>query len=146
MTSALEVAHYFLAKQDEAAGELITNLKLQKLVYYAQGFHLAVFDKPLFPEQIKAWEHGPVVPQLWHVYKDYGSKPLPLPDDVSAFDSATRELLDEVADVYGQFSAWRLRELTHSEPPWIEAFNSPSKIVQRDSMRRYFTTRLAQDS
>jgi uncharacterized phage-associated protein len=145
MTTVADVAHYFLAIQGDEDGE-ITNLKLQKLVYYAQGFHLAIFDKPLFAEKIKAWEHGPVVPQLWYGYKEWGAKPLPKPSTVPVFDKATQDLLDDVSGVYGQFSAWRLRELSHSEPPWIEAFNSASKIVRHDTMRKYFLTRLAPDS
>jgi uncharacterized phage-associated protein len=50
MLNCDEVAKYFLAQADEDAGDLISNLKLQKLVYYAQGFHLALYDIPLFPE------------------------------------------------------------------------------------------------
>ena len=142
MTSARDVANYFLATQHDEAGELISNLKLQKLVYYAQGVHLAVHDRPLFREQIKAWDHGPVVPQLWHDFKKYGAAPLPVPSAAPEFDAAAREVLDDVAEVYGQFSAWRLRELTHSEPPWIEAYASTSKVVQHETMRRYFRTRL----
>lgn len=62
MLNCFDVAKYFLAQQDETAGDLISNLKLQKLIYYAQGFHLAISDRPLFPEPIKAWIHGPAVP------------------------------------------------------------------------------------
>ncbi|HSX79064.1 MAG TPA: type II toxin-antitoxin system antitoxin SocA domain-containing protein, partial [Candidatus Saccharimonadia bacterium] len=62
MLDCYDVAQYFLAKADEDAGDLMSNLKLQKLVYYAQGFALALLDKPLFPQCIEAWIHGPVVP------------------------------------------------------------------------------------
>ena len=53
--SCYDVAQYFLAQMDEDAGDLISNLKLQKLVYYAQGFALALYGRPLFPERIEAW-------------------------------------------------------------------------------------------
>lgn len=142
MLSASEVARYFLAIQDEGAGELISNLKVQKLVYYAQGFHLALHGEPLFAEQIKAWNHGPVVPQLWHEYKAHGSGPLPVPGAPPTLPKGVRSELDEVYRVYGQFTAWRLRDLTHTEPPWKEAFETPSQVVTRDSMREYFKTRL----
>jgi uncharacterized phage-associated protein len=66
-----------------------------------------------------------------------------VPGSVPTFDAATQDLLDEVARVYGQFPAWRLRALSHGEPPWIEAFNSASRVVQPETMRRYFSTRLA---
>ena len=81
MASAHDVAKYFLSLIDEDAGDTISNLKLQKLVYYAQGFHLALFDRPLFNEEVKAWMHGPVVPDLYHEYKIYGSNAIPMPDD-----------------------------------------------------------------
>jgi uncharacterized phage-associated protein len=63
--TAKQVAEFFLAKTDEDEGDLISNLKLQKLCYYAQGLALAVRDQPLFPEPIEAWLHGPVVPTLY---------------------------------------------------------------------------------
>lgn len=142
MLSVLDVARYFLVTQDEDAGESITNLKLQKLCYYAQGFHLAIFDTPLFPEPIEAWQHGPVVEVLWRAYRDYGSGPIPKPEDVdiSLYDNDTVELLDEVNVVYGQYSAWKLRNLTHEEPPWKEAAASTSGIISPETMRAYFKT------
>ena len=141
------MAAFFLTRQDHDAGELITHLKLQKLCYYAQGFHLAIFDVPLFMEEIEAWEHGPVIPDLWFQYKGYGSTGIPAPSeiDLSAFDGEVEELLDEVYDVYGQFSAWKLRNLTHDEPPWIEAFSGAStKVIPHEAMRSFFKTLVAE--
>jgi uncharacterized phage-associated protein len=113
MISGHDIAKYFLAQTDEDAGDLISNLKLQKLLYYAQGFNLALYDEPLFPESIEAWTHGPVVPEVYHEYKDFGSNAIPIPSNVdfSKYDQQTRELLDEVYSVYGQFSAWKLLSL-----------------------------------
>jgi uncharacterized phage-associated protein len=142
MLSALDVAQYFLSKQDGDCGECITNLKLQKLLYYAQGFYLAMHGEPLFSEKIKAWEHGPVVPQVWHAYKDHGANSLPLPAVAAPVSASVAEFLDEVYEVYGQFSAWRLRELSHEERPWIEAYNVRSGVVLPETMRDFFKTRL----
>ncbi len=63
MLKAIDISAYFIdyAYRGEEYGELISNLKLQKLLYYAQGFHLALYDKLLFSEDIEAWQHGPVV-------------------------------------------------------------------------------------
>ena len=77
MYKASEIAKWFIArnKADYEMGytdELITNLKLQKLLYYAQGCVMALTDEPLFDEDIQAWEHGPVVPEIYHKYKSYG--------------------------------------------------------------------------
>jgi uncharacterized phage-associated protein len=142
MLSCHEVAKYFLTLVDEDAGDLISNLKLQKLVYYAQGFYLALYDRPLFPEPLEAWIHGPVVPELFHTYKTYGAGAIPSPNDVdfSRYDPLTREVLDEVYNVFGQFAAWKLRNLTHEEPPWE---NTPvGGEISYKAMRDYFKTQL----
>lgn len=139
MLTCHDVARYFLTLTDEEAGDLISNLKLQKLVYYAQGFHLALFNSPLFEDPIEAWTHGPVVPELYHAYKGYGSDAIPVPEDVdiSIFDDETQELLNEVYEVFGQFSAWKLRNMTHDEPPWK---NAGGGIITLESMKEYFST------
>jgi uncharacterized phage-associated protein len=79
---AIDVANYFLSKADPEAGDVISNLKLQKLLYYAQGFHLAIYGERLFIEQIKAWKHGPVVPDIYHHFKKHGEFGLPRPTQV----------------------------------------------------------------
>jgi uncharacterized phage-associated protein len=147
MLTCFAIADYFLAKTDEASGDSVSNLKLQKLLYYAQGSHLALYDKPLFPDPIEAWTHGPVVPPVYHVYKQYGSSPIPVPADFS-FARYSEEIigfLDEVYSVYGQFSAWKLRDMTHSEQPWIEAFDSKS-FISHESMKRFFKTQLVTEA
>lgn len=141
---AQDVADYFLTLVDDEAGDSLSNLKLQKLVYYAQGFHLALTGKPLFDAAIEAWEHGPVVPALYHKFKQHGSASIPPPEngiDVKSYPEDVRDLLDEVYQVYGQYSAWKLRNMTHAEPPWIEAHNiSPSTVISHESMKNYFRT------
>jgi uncharacterized phage-associated protein len=147
--SAHDAARYFLASQDEEAGELISNLKLQKLLYYAQGFHLALFARPLFSDKVKAWQYGPVVPDVWHRYRDSGFGPIGAPKDFDAsrYDPDTRDLLDEINRVYGQYSATKLRDLTHEEPPWRDAWErrqaGGSDEITQDSLRDYFQSLLA---
>ena len=73
MLTCFDVAKYFLAlANDVESGEGISNLKMQKLVYYAQGLYLAKYNKALFKEKIKAWQHGPVIPKLYYKFKKYG--------------------------------------------------------------------------
>lgn len=142
MISSIDVAKYFLAQSDvEDAGDTISNLKLQKLLYYAQGFHIALYNAPLFNAPIMAWTHGPVVPEVYHAYKGHGAGAIPPPDDMDfdLYDEETRGLLDEVYRVYGQFSAWKLRNMTHEEPPWKEAAPDSSEITL-ESMKAYFDT------
>lgn len=146
MLTCHDVAKYFLTLADEDAGDLISNLKLQKLVYYAQGFHLALNDAPLFEERIEAWQHGPVVPDLYRAYSPFGSAPLPGPTgfDIDQIDTETQELLDEVYEVFGQYSAWKLRNLTHEEPPWKDIFRRGVSYIEitQESMAEYFKTQL----
>jgi len=144
MLTAGTIAKYFLTKTDEEAGDTISNLKLQKLLYYAQGFHLVLRNGLLFSENIEAWRHGPVVPRVYRDYAGYEAGPIPLPDkfDPSTINEDVRDLLDEVYQVYGQFSAWRLREMTHEEPPWRNAWDpdTGAGAVSHSDLRSYFAT------
>lgn len=142
-----EVANYFIwrvasTEELQGFGDNITNLKLQKLVYYAQGFCLAITDEPLFPDPIEAWMHGPVVPDLYFRYQPYGATPLATPDDFdpTRIDGETRQLLEDVFSVYGQYSAWGLRNLTHEEAPWKDT--PQGKVISTKRMRDYFQTQL----
>ncbi len=105
--TARDVADYLLYHVDEDAGDSMSNLKLQKLLYYAQGVHLALTGKPLFLEHIEAWQHGPAVPALYRACKGRGSCPLPRPKklDLRKYDEQTRFVLDEVQCVFGQYTA-----------------------------------------
>ena len=140
--SAQNVANYFLSLPDEESGDSISNLKLQKLCYYAQGFYLAFFDKPLFDDQIEAWQHGPVIKSLYHEYKEHGAMGIPSIDklDLSIYPKRVSELLNEIYKLYGQYSAWRLRQLTHREPPWREAYDRGGAVISHKSMKDYFKT------
>ncbi|MDP9363220.1 MAG: DUF4065 domain-containing protein [Chloroflexota bacterium] len=143
-STAADVANYFIwrANADEEYGENITNLKLQKLVYYAQGFHLAWYGEPLFPEPIEAWAHGPVVRPLYFEYQRHGANPLQTPEgfDPGTIDERTRQLLEEVYQVYGQYSAWALRNLTHEEAPWKDTPRNAA--IPHEAMRTFFADQL----
>lgn len=139
-----EIANYFIwrANEDEEFGDNITNLKLQKLLYYAQGFHLGWHGSAIFPEEIEAWAHGPVVRQLYFQYQECGASALSTPEgfDPASFDEQTRELLEEVYKVYGQYSAWGLRNLTHQEPPWKDT--ARNEAISTEAMRIFFAEQL----
>lgn len=146
MLTCFDVADYFLSRCDEDSGDTISNLKLQKLVYYAQGFSLVLLDKPLFGEKIEAWMHGPVVPDLYRRFKQHGNSALPVPEqlDLAKYTEDEIELLDEVYKVYGQFSAWKLRNMTHEETPWKENYieGVGGFEISADDMVEYFATRV----
>jgi uncharacterized phage-associated protein len=124
--TARAVANFFLeAGWDEGAP--VEAMKLQKLVYIAHGWSLAILGKPLIQEQMQAWEHGPVVPDLYHHFKHFGGEPIDhyakgdreRGPQVANWDSETRNLLKKVWGEYGRSTGSELRSLTH-EPgsPW----------------------------
>lgn len=145
MVSVFDVAKAFLVLDDKKdASDGISNLKLQKLVYYAQGFHLAFHDTLFFPERIEAWPHGPVAPALYHEYKQYEGRPIDPPKDFDLEDNFSKEqieILQDVHDVYGQFSGWQLRNISHEEPTWINN-EADRNVISEQEMREYFKTRL----
>lgn len=140
--TAAEVAKWFLAHNriatDEDGGEYISNLKLQKLLYYAQGCFLAVTEKPLFDEPIVAWQHGPVVESIYHTYKQNGAAGIRFDEDFdfNTFTKEENELLSEVYDTFGQYSAWKLRNMTHQEAPWLET--RQNETISIEKIKRYF--------
>lgn len=142
MVTCFDVANYFLCLADNHEDDSISNLKLQKLVYYAQGFYLAVYEVPLFNESIVAWQHGPVVEDLYHAYKSFGRSSIPPSENfsVESIPVQARELMDEVYEVYGQYSAWKLRNMTHEESPWLKADASSQGVISHDSMKEFFKT------
>lgn len=146
MASAHDVAafivHWF-GQKPKAENDL-TQLKLQKLLYYCQGHYLAWAGEPLFSEDIQAWDHGPVVPAVYLAYRNtngQGAKVVTecVGGDVNAIDNRTKSFIREVLNVRGQYSAWRLRELTHAESPWKESFEKARKSkISTESMKEFF--------
>lgn len=143
MYIAETIAKWFLArnKYDVDMGhgdELISNLKLQKLLYYAQGCVLAITGNILFNDDIEAWEHGPVVPTIYHLYKTFGRSGIEFDEDFDRdiIDTRINNILEEVYTEFGQYSAWKLRNMTHEETPWQET--SKNEIISTESIKKYF--------
>lgn len=88
----------------------ITNMKVQKLLYYAQSLHLALYDEPLFEEEIQAWRYGPVCPPAYHFYSKFEAEqlPIPLPESLPIFSPAQKALLEEVWAYFGGYHAYQL--------------------------------------
>lgn len=153
--SASDVAKWFIwrnriEENDEA--EKMTLLKLLKLLYYAEGCSLALNDKSLFDETIEAWEHGPVVPEIYAIYHDDPYN-LPFNEDDSCiaekFCPEDRECLEQVFQVFGAYSAWALRNKTHKEEPWLKATNNGSSLkhpISRKIMKDYFLKTYVEES
>lgn len=144
MCTCFKVAEYFLSLQGDDAGDAISNMKLQKLLYYAQGFALAVMDKSLFDEDFEAWEYGPVLRPVYDKYKRYGNSAIPRPKRFSfaPYTKEERDLLDEVYRAFGQYSAWALSEMTHQTPPWNQT--PRNAVIPKSAMKEYFLTRVSE--
>jgi len=145
MITAKQAAKYLVSLCDDDAGDSISNLKLQKLLYYSQGVHLALHGKRLFNEPIEAWMHGPVVPSIYHELKVFGSGAVEIDEgiDLDQVGDEERETLEEVFEVFGQFSAWKLRNMTHEEPPWRDT--TQGLVIPRKKLRQYFRTLLEEE-
>lgn len=140
--------------------EPITNKKLQKLLYYVQGWHLAYFDNQLFNETPEAWVHGPVYPSVYNKFKKFKFNPISTKNDSLSLNSLTSDILafgfskdqheffNNVINHYGGKSAFELEMRSHNELPWFEARKGLSDIdvsqrpINIDTMKSYFKSRL----
>ena len=132
MTKKIEykdLANYFIGLSNET-GNLISNLKLQKLMYYAQAWHLAYFKERLFDGDFEAWVHGPVLSDLYHNYKQYRWMPIVEKDlddkavkrvEIELLTEKQTELLTDVVNEYFGLTAFELERMTHDEAPWQKA-------------------------
>lgn len=143
MESAQLVAQWIIHAFHERE-DLITNLKLQKLLYYAQGWYLGLNDRPLFADAIQAWIHGPVVPSVYQRYRDYRWNPISEEVTVQRFAPAVETHLEEVLDQYGIETGWLLEMRTHQESPWLLARagcphdQNGQAVISHAAMQTYF--------
>ncbi len=142
------VANFFLNIVDRDSESTITPLKLQKILYYAQGYYLARKGKELFKEDFEAWAHGPANPKIYEKYKDYAGNVIDSPkdEDIPIFSEDLTDFLYSIWDVFGIFDGKYLENLTHQEAPWLEARNGykPGEkcnvVIKKESMKRFFQT------
>ena len=158
MYDVLDVCRYIINYSNEKDYG-ISNLKLQKLLYFVQAYFLCFSPQkqPCFEEKIEAWDFGPVVPKAYHEYKHYGSGNIP--EITSYFENVNnsfwrihrktfnkdcildsdKQLIDQVVDKFAYNSAIELVELTHDQSPWKDAYvPHENKEITIESIRRYF--------
>lgn len=141
---ALAIANYFVCHA-KSHGSPITPMKLQKLIFFAHGWHLAIKDSPLLNEQVEAWAFGPVIRSVYRAFREYGDKPIdqeavvlrhrenptsghrslcvytPTIDDSGPPNGFAKSLLSRVWDIYGGYTAIELSNMTHEEnTPWAK--------------------------
>lgn len=140
MRSAQHVARYLTDRV-----KLFGDLQLQKLLYYAQGWHLAWDGRPLFRDDFQAWRLGPVVPE---VRRD---GPLEWPINDPEFSDAELRSLDAVIEFYGHRTGAYLSDMTHDEAPWKVARRdlpvgaSSQNVITKRALRAYFTRVASED-
>lgn len=151
-----DCADYIIVKtSDDGAPPSL--LKLHKLVYYAQAWHLAMYGTRLFsPGRFEAWVHGPVSRELYKrfvgrkmLYSAVTRDDLLPSFSIDSIDPEKRAHIDEVLEVYAGLTGAQLEQMTHEEEPWIRARGSlrPSERctteIDEDLMRQYYAARLA---
>lgn len=149
---ALEVSRHIINYSNDA-GYGITNLKLQKLLYFAQAYFLTEKGCPCFRDDIEAWNFGPIVPSVYREYKRYGGfyvfsvetyiDPLTLKrkrfeDKIISVED--KKLINSVVDAFAEYSNSCLTDLVHGQTPWQEAYRSDQgKIISANTMKRFFS-------
>lgn len=135
-----QVALYFLFRSGKESNINITHLKLQKLVYYAQAWSMAINRRPLFQTNLEAWLHGPVSRELYLKYRDYGYRVIS-PVDNLEFDINPDDLdvLKGVWELYSEFDGKYLEALTHQEKPWTDAWKQGmNQVIDLKEMEQFY--------
>lgn len=141
-------ANYIIENINKNNIEDLTNLKLQKLLYFAYGVHLSLFNQRLFESKIEAWQHGPVVPDVYQEFKSFGKNKInsssrgvilkndysgeieiPMINEISQENKA-KSLFIACAS-FGDKSAWDLVEMLHhgDKSAWKKHYNQNKKGV-----------------
>lgn len=139
MYNVVDICSYVI-NYCNSKGYSISNLKLQKLLYFIQAYFLVTTSRPCFKETIEAWDFGPVVPKAYREYKLFGNANIP---DVSARIGINRddeERIQTVVDACSEFSSTDLVRVTQNQEPWKRAyFPGAQKEITQQSIREYFS-------
>ena len=110
----------------------MSNLKLQKMLYYEQGFHLAYFDTPLFEDEIEAWMYGPVIPAVYEHFRSSGRQGIdPGEREVITLEDEEEKLFENVFQIYAAYSA-----------PWKKTPTGLGSVIDKKIMKSFFKRRL----
>ena len=149
MVTAQDVADYIIWSSHES-GSFISNLKLQKLLYYVQAWHLAVFQRPLFPEKFQSWVRGPAIPEIYQRYQTYRWRNIDEEVKPPDLDPRTVAFMEEVLKEYGAMDARYLEQLACHEDPWLAArgdiaIDEPSTAtIDEETMGVFYRWRLSE--
>lgn len=161
MYDVLDISRYVINYSNQENYD-ISNLKLQKLLYFIQAYFLITKKAPCFKEDIEAWDFGPVVPSAYYKYRLFGGSNIPSittytiieknSDDISqskiksakydkaCIASCDAKLIEDVINKFSNYSASDLVEITHRQNPWKNAYeNGRNTIITIESIRSYFS-------
>lgn len=137
MHTALEIARYIINKCIEL-GRPVSNLQLQKILYYVQGEYIrSTNGEVLFEDDISAWQYGPVVTDVYYEYNNYSSNEIDMFQPQVYLEEEEKGIIDPVIISKSRMSAWELVKSTHSEAPWKDSYNKTS-IISKKKLRGYF--------
>ena len=143
--SALSIAWYivdYVQKMEE--DQTITNLKLQKIMYFLQAQFLKTNKTPLFSDNIEAWKYGPVIDSVYSYYCEYMNRPINDDFEPSILLTADeQELINSIVDDFISDDEWDLVEITHNQDPWVDNYEKgvKHKIIPVQDIIAYFETR-----
>lgn len=116
----MDIAEYVLNYCKNNDDLYISNLRLQKILYYIQGRYVATYHEPLFDNHIEAWTYGPVIPDAYYNYNFYGANKIKDFNiiDLNVFTNTEKQLMNKVIEEYKVGDVWKIVKKTHSEDPW----------------------------
>jgi uncharacterized phage-associated protein len=147
--TAPQLANYLLHKVNHAGGETINTLKLNALLYYAEAWSLAVFERELLDEELQACDHGPLFPSLWAKLNSKGWNRLAandLEDCAIPLDEDMRGLLDDVWQAYGEFNHTELIRKIKQDEPWkmarrgLQDWDLDKRRIDKQNLATFYKT------
>lgn len=132
--TAVDIA-FVLLKSAKGRGLSFSNLQLQKLAYICHGISLSRLERPLFIEDVYAWQYGPVVPSIYFRFRDFGADPVTETVEEVELDADSLHIVQSVVEKFGQLSPWQLVKLTHREgSPWQRVWSEKERSVIPDEV------------
>ena len=135
------IAKYIIKYSSENL-KYVSNLRLQKILYFVQAEFLVSKNEPCFREDIYAWQYGPVVPSVYNKYRIFGSMSIPAEEtDLDSYKILDDDkfIINEVVDECNKYSTTYLVQLTHEQKPWKAAIaKGVDHIISKDSIKNYF--------
>jgi uncharacterized phage-associated protein len=143
MATVFDIANFFITAENKREQGSMTNLRLNKIHYFAQIISLLENGRPLFLDDFEAWDLGPVIPSVYRKYKAYENTPIQEPEtiDYSAFTAEEIRLLFDVYSLYKNISTSRLVHLSHyRNGPWHRAYTKGrgKKVIPLKEIEQFY--------